>query len=522
MSRYEDLLFQQGQSQAEAIRARAAVWGDALRQLGQTPLLIQQQRRQSALMLLEQARELRARGEYDLAQKKFEEAERTHNNQQQITRAMFVDDPAKPNVQKGVQRAIELNADPAYAYELGEKFKPKLTPVTTRDAAGMETTVMQPEAAGLVTETKPPLPPALGTIGQYLAIKAREKGSDLSAADIAVATKEYETAKQPPVPPSPSQTHMMRIPGVGDVPVDYVPNKDGSGGKVFYLGKDVSATARQIPSPAIQVQNMITADAKAAGPVDANRPDPATANIPDPKTGMTPNAMFQGAVTFALEGKPPSVGLGNNPRAAAIRAGVANKAGALAAAAGVDLPQLQAEYKANALALNKLLPQAKATATAANTATDNLDLALRQSTEVTRTGAKLVNHYVQWAQGNLTPATGLTKFETYVYTAAREYAKVTGGGALSAQGLTDSAAKEATKLLNTAQSADAFAAAVDAMKGDMANVITEQGKTLAGISSTIGNFFSVTNGGRPVDAPPPGGGAGQTYQVGGFTIKVKP
>jgi hypothetical protein len=267
---------------------------------------------------------------------------------------------------------------------------------------------------------------------------------------------------------------------------------------------------RPMPPASVQVQNRIETDARNAPVADATRPDPATANVVSPKTGLTPNAEYQAAMTYALEGKMPSQGFGNSPRAAAARSAVQAKAGALAAAAGVDLPQLQAEYRANSGALTKLLPQAKATATFANTATDNLDLALAQSDQVARSGSKLANRYLQWIQGELTPAKGLTQFETYIYTAAREYAKVTNGAAMSAAGLSDSATREAGHLLNATQSPEAFAAAATAMKNDMANVLGEQSKTLAGVSETLGNFFSAVNGGGPVQgrSAPTAPGAG--------------
>jgi hypothetical protein len=94
----------------------------------------------------------------------------------------------------------------------------------------------------------------------------------------------------------------------------------------------------------------------------------------------------------------------------------------------------------------------------------HMDLALNQSDKVIRTGIPIVNRYTQWAFGQaLTGRKELTRFETYIYTAAREYAKVTSGGAMSAQGLTDSASREAEKLLNAAQTPQAFKAAIEAM-----------------------------------------------------------
>lgn len=243
--------------------------------------------------------------------------------------------------------------------------------------------------------------------------------------------------------------------------------------------------------------------AAVGGPVDASRPDPKTANIPDPKTGMTPAGMYQAAMEHALKGTMPSIGFGQTPRAMAVRLGVMNKAAAIAQAAGVDLPTVQTQYKSNAAALNKVLPIAVMTASSAGAANDNLQLALDASADVARSGAKFANRYTQWAQGELTPAKGLAQFELYIYTAAREYAKVVSGSAASTQGLTDSASREAAKLLSAAQAPDVFASVAQGMQKDMANVTGNQTKAIAAVNGTIANFFSAVNGGGPVGAPAP-------------------
>jgi len=229
--------------------------------------------------------------------------------------------------------------------------------------------------------------------------------------------------------------------------------------------------------------------------------DPATMNVPDKVTGMTPADVDERAVTAAMTGKVPSAGMGSGGLRLVQQQLINNRAAALAKAAGVNMAVLQQEYNAQSKALDRLVPLYANTASFANTATDNLNLALQQSGEVARTGSKFANRYLQWVQGNLTPAEGLTKFETYVYTAAREYAKVTQGSAMSAQGLTDTAQREASKLLNTAQSPQAFAAAVTAMKNDMGNVIRNQTQTINGLSATTAKFLQATRGPRPDAAP---------------------
>jgi len=197
---------------------------------------------------------------------------------------------------------------------------------------------------------------------------------------------------------------------------------------------------------------------------------PDTPAEPDDAIALTPEGLDAAARQYTQTGTLPPMGM--SKRSVGVRSQIINRAAELAKQGGqpLDVPSNAAAYKANQAALTDITKRSTATEAAARTATDNLELALTQSGKVARTGSKFANRYLQWAQGQLSPAEGLTQFETYVYTAAREYAKVTSGGAASSQGLTDSAAREAEKLLNTAQSPRAFAAAVRAMKDDMANV----------------------------------------------------
>jgi len=230
----------------------------------------------------------------------------------------------------------------------------------------------------------------------------------------------------------------------------------------------------------------------------ANPPNPNTANVVDPAYGRTPNSLYQAALEYTMKGGNLQQFVGGlsskDPRTQAIKDYISNKAGAIATALGSSFPQIQAMYKVDSAAATKLVTQALFIKTYLATATDNLDLALSQSDQVSRTNAKIANNYIQWAQGNFTPAGPLAEFETYIYTASREYAKVTSGGAMSAQGLSDSAQREAAKLLNTAQSPEAFKATVGAMKLDMANVVNEMNNSVSGISSSLGIDTSKLSG----------------------------
>ena len=319
----------------------------------------------------------------------------------------------------------------------------------------------------------------------------------------------FNAAKQTGATPTTEFGQFQQIYAKGIDPTksfkDLTPTQQAGVGPAFAKFKQDPVAAEQ--GETLRAQRILAEKQAAAlstpEDITALRPDPATANTTNPRTGMTPNAEYQNALVYATLGRLPAMGMGSKGQTTALRTAIQNKAGALAAAAGVDLPTLQAEYRANAGTLNKLLPVATATAGFAQTANDNLDLALQQSGQVSRTGSPLVNRYAQWANGHvLTGNPALTKFETYIYTAAREYAKVTSGGAMSSSGLTDSAQKEAANLLNAAQTPEAFTAATEAMKADMGNVTKNQRAQVGNVSSTIAQFLEATSPSLGGSAPP--------------------
>lgn len=142
----------------------------------------------------------------------------------------------------------------------------------------------------------------------------------------------------------------------------------------------------------------------------------------------------------------------------------------------------------------------------ARTADDNLDLALKASHTVVNTDSAAINRIANAFVRNATPAEHLTDFETKIFTAAREYAKVAMGASASAAGLTDTAAAEASKLLNAAQSPAAFDAAVKAMRADMANIVQEHDNTLADLQAMIkhgGGDVGASDGAGTGEKPKP-------------------
>ncbi|MCX6551170.1 MAG: hypothetical protein NTY02_09240 [Acidobacteria bacterium] len=247
-----------------------------------------------------------------------------------------------------------------------------------------------------------------------------------------------------------------------------------------------------------------------AGEVTAKRPDPKSANIIDRKTGLTPNAIYQNGITYALKGTMPTLGMGGKGIVTTARMAIQNTGAALADAAGTDIATLQAEYKANASTLANLLPKYNTLAAYADTANANLGLALEQSAKVGRAGAPAANRFVQWVQkgAGTSGLPDLSAFEVAIYSAAREYAKVTSGAFLSASELSTTAAKKADELINTAQNPEQFAAVAQMMQKDMDNVTGPWLNRINTVSGTIAGFLKVVHekpdfGSVTGDAPGP-------------------
>lgn len=247
---------------------------------------------------------------------------------------------------------------------------------------------------------------------------------------------------------------------------------------------------------------------------NAERPNPLTGDKVDPRLGITPNAVYQGALTWALTGQLLGGSRASTGQAMLQKNAISNKGAAMAAASGVDLPTLRSEYKANQAAYGKLFNAYSFTAASAYTADLSLDYAQQLSPNLPRSGSPIANRFIQWVSGReLTGNPALSQFEVAVYTGVREYAKVTSGASQSVAELSQGAAQKAEQLLNAAQTPQAFDAAVAAMRRDMANVTEGQRHQIAGISSTIANFLASATG-DPAATATSGVGAPPAPSVG--------
>ncbi len=279
-----------------------------------------------------------------------------------------------------------------------------------------------------------------------------------------------------------------------DMMSKYAPASDNNDPVAYanFIAKNlgVSSTTPLSKLDPAQIAQQIAQYESGTKVVAVGRPDPSITDPNQEQTnlgGLSKNGLDVAANNYITSKTMPSLGLGANGNVQVARMAVINRAGELTKG---NATAQQALYKALSSSQSSLTTKLTQTSAASKTALDNLDLALQQSPQVTRTDSAFINSMMQKYQSNFTEAKELTRFETYIYTAAREYAKVTSGGAGSTQGLTDTAAKEASKLLNASQTPGGLQAAIEAMKNDMSNVTSGMTSEQGAVQSQIQNLTS--------------------------------
>ena len=187
-----------------------------------------------------------------------------------------------------------------------------------------------------------------------------------------------------------------------------------------------------------------------------------------PTTDLTPGGLDAVALMFLKTGQMPSLGMG--AAAVGLRQKIINRAAELMP--NLDIAGNQSGFKADQATLTLLTKRVGATRAFAEQAKGSLNNAARASQAMPRTGSPLVNRYSQFVTGKtLTGDPRLTRLEVFIYSAARDYAKVTSGGSESVAALTDAANQKADELLNAAQTPESFQAALTAMQQDMDNAV---------------------------------------------------
>ena len=200
---------------------------------------------------------------------------------------------------------------------------------------------------------------------------------------------------------------------------------------------------------------------------DGPYPKPETENtLRKEFDSRSPRAIFESAVSQWATGQPPGLGFS---RKQVVRSAVADVAGRIASATGISTVEAQASYGSTRRALNQFAPRAALVEQASDAFERNLKLAEDASARVPRTSIRPLNRIWLDLVLNFRPAPELTEFETYIYTAVREAARVATQQTTGA-GLTDYAQKRAETLLSQIMAGQSFEAAAQALRNDVASV----------------------------------------------------
>jgi hypothetical protein len=208
-----------------------------------------------------------------------------------------------------------------------------------------------------------------------------------------------------------------------------------------------------------------------------------TASLRPPAQGgasLTPGGLDVAATQYATTGSMPPLGMGS----ADMRSAIINRAAELFP--DLNVASEAAGYSANKGSLVQLTKRYNATKAYAEQAKLSLQNAGQLAPSVAQSGTPLVNKYKNWANKTLRGSAPLSRFEVFVYTAARDYARVTSGGAESVAQMTDAANEAAESLLNSAMTPDAFSAALEAMQIDMDNAMGTLGDQIATVRGQAG------------------------------------
>lgn len=224
---------------------------------------------------------------------------------------------------------------------------------------------------------------------------------------------------------------------------------------------------------------------------------------------------------FFYTGKTPSFGMGNSP----IRTAFLSSLEDIRKQLGMSEQEFGATVgtqHAQTHALNSLAQKSTQIEAAENTAMKNMQVAFNLSKKMDLGKIPLLNQAVLAGDVHTGDADAVA-YKTALWTAAREYAKVS-SGSIGAAGLTDSQIKEAAEIFNPASSPDQIAAVMNVMQQDMTNVAQsykEQINTVrdSARESAMGQPYDVTPSPAPgranVPVPPQPGTVQDGYRFKG-------
>lgn len=324
-----------------------------------------------------------------------------------------------------------------------------------------------------------------GLFGQFITPEIQAKW-DKQFADAAKATADAKKTDAEAanirdygsVTPPTSQTHNMRLRGVGDVPVDYVPDKGGVGGKWFYQGKDVTGDVSVIPAASVMIRN----DKDAQG---AENRDEIVEMVADGR--MAPSMLSKRTDDY-------------NATLAAL-----NKKMKADGGRGVDLNHLQLQYDAaKKWASVQNGPQMVRFKGLASSVVNTIDEVKRLGDELKQGSIQKWNSAsrktVQQLYGNTPQSDLANRYMIAVNTLKEEFANLANGGYAPTE--------DAWKLANSQINGDLGFKDLTSSLSEVQRLINYRVNALEDVAPVVPG------------APPAASGSARPIQVGGFTVTV--
>lgn len=388
----------------------------------------------------------------------------------------------------GWQRVREtfLQHSPAWIEAQKKKDEPFTLPPTPAGAAPAERVV---GGAVVATGGKPADKPKTK---EELAADATNPNSPTKAAS--QATLDALNAGTTPA----AKPENYRVKGVGDVPLEVVPGRgpndsvryflnqgNGTPRREVFAGKDFTA----IPAAALQTQAAAQSAVQNLPPwaLDSSRPVGAEGNVMHSTLRMTPNGLFQDAQTVIATGQYPQMSRGNDPASQAKRAAIDSKIGAIAAAAGMDVPTLRAFYKSNAKSLQQQQSAYDVASVAISKADRDVDLLEKILPKVGDTGSPLFNKPLRAFEKDVAGNADLSEMATRLRSVQSEYTRILNASPTGAGGgvMSDSARHEVDALLAGNATVPQMLRSIAALKSEGANRLLSQGEQIQRIQQRM-------------------------------------
>jgi hypothetical protein len=231
---------------------------------------------------------------------------------------------------------------------------------------------------------------------------------------------------------------------------------------------------------------------------DASRGMGPDANVPDKGLGLTQNGLYQAALTHIQTGAFPPLGRGSAGQAQAQRTAIINKEGAIAADAGMSVPQLREAFKSNAASLTAMTKQQDAVQSFMEAADKNADLLKPLLDKLPDTGSPMFNQPLRSFETRVAGNPNMAPIAAYLKSAQNNYGRIISDPNLRSQ-MTDSSRAEATALLNPDATVTQLLGSLQALHAEGSNrllSIGDQIKRITGRMAAPGSGTTV--------APPTG------------------